>query len=120
MARGALLPPALRATMRILEGRRDKTYCRRARVRPQRHRQMQAAVQEHLLRFVPLAGHIRQMLEEREDYLPPRVRFESELEDQSSATDAEKALRIVIGWARRRGLRLRRRVRTFSCDNLTA
>ena len=36
---------------------------------------------EHLLRFVPLAAHIRHVLDEREGHLAPRVRFESELED---------------------------------------
>jgi NitT/TauT family transport system ATP-binding protein len=48
---------------------------------------------EHLLRFVPLAGHIRHVLEEREDLAAPRVRFESELEDHLSPDDAENTLR---------------------------
>ena len=55
---------------------------------------------EHLLRFVPLAAHIRRVLLERENHLAPRVRFESELEDHLSSSDAEQTLRTVIGWGR--------------------
>lgn len=55
---------------------------------------------EHLLRFVPLAAHIRQVLEEREGHRAPRVRFESELKDHLTRRDAEKTLRAVTGWAR--------------------
>jgi NitT/TauT family transport system ATP-binding protein len=55
---------------------------------------------EHLLRFVPLAAHIRQVLDEREGHHAPRVRFESELEDHLTQRDAEKTLRAITGWAR--------------------
>jgi NitT/TauT family transport system ATP-binding protein len=55
---------------------------------------------EHLLRFVPLAAHIRRILDEREDHSAPRVRFESELEDHLSPNDAEETLRTVTNWAR--------------------
>jgi NitT/TauT family transport system ATP-binding protein len=55
---------------------------------------------EHLIRFVPLAAHIRHVLNEREGHLAPRVRFESELEDHLNPSDAEKTLRAVIGWGR--------------------
>jgi len=55
---------------------------------------------EHLLRFVPLAAHIRRVLLERENHLAPRVRFESELEDHLSSIDAEQTLRAVTGWGR--------------------
>jgi len=55
---------------------------------------------EHLLRFVPLAAHIRHVLNEREGHLAPRVRFESELEDHLNPSDTEKTLRAVTGWAR--------------------
>ena len=43
---------------------------------------------EHLLRFVPFAGHIRHVLDEREDHSAPRIRFQSELEDHLSSGDA--------------------------------
>jgi NitT/TauT family transport system ATP-binding protein len=49
---------------------------------------------------VPLAAHIRRVLLERENHLAPRVRFESELEDHLSPSDAEQTLRTVIGWGR--------------------
>ena len=55
---------------------------------------------EHLLRFVPLAAHICHVLDEREGHAAPRVRFQSELEDHLSVSDAEKTLRTVIGWSR--------------------
>ncbi|MGO8919077.1 MAG: nitrate/sulfonate/bicarbonate ABC transporter ATP-binding protein [Stellaceae bacterium] len=55
---------------------------------------------EHLLKFVPLAVHIRRVLDEREGHRAPRVRFESELEDHLTRRDAEKTLRAIIGWGR--------------------
>jgi NitT/TauT family transport system ATP-binding protein len=55
---------------------------------------------EHLVNFVPLAAHIAQVLNEREQHVAPSVRFESELEDHLSADDAEATLRTVIDWGR--------------------
>lgn len=55
---------------------------------------------EHLVRFVPLAAHIRQILDEREKHQAPRNRFEIELEDHLGRSDAEKTLHAVIGWGR--------------------
>lgn len=55
---------------------------------------------EHLLRFVPMAGHISSILDEREHHRAPRVRFESELEDHLSRSDAERTLRALTAWAR--------------------
>lgn len=55
---------------------------------------------EHLLRFVPLAAHIHHVLDEREGHRAPRMRFEAELEDHLSRSDAEKTLGTVIGWGR--------------------
>jgi len=55
---------------------------------------------EHLLRFVPLAAHIRQVLDEREDHRAPLVRFKSELEDHLNSHDAQKTLHTVIDWGR--------------------
>ena len=55
---------------------------------------------EHLLRFVPLAAHIAQVLEEREDHRAPRERFELELQDHLPPQEADRTLRAVIGWAR--------------------
>ncbi|MFI4996986.1 MAG: nitrate/sulfonate/bicarbonate ABC transporter ATP-binding protein [Hyphomicrobiales bacterium] len=55
---------------------------------------------EHLLRFVPLAAHIRHVLDERKGRPAPRARFEYELEDHLSEADTEKTLRTVIAWGR--------------------
>jgi NitT/TauT family transport system ATP-binding protein len=55
---------------------------------------------EHLLRFVPLAAHIRQILDERTNHRAPRERFEFELQDHLNQDDSEKTLRAVTGWGR--------------------
>jgi NitT/TauT family transport system ATP-binding protein len=55
---------------------------------------------EHLLRFVPLVAHIRQVLDEREDHQAPQARFEFELEDHLPQREAERTLRAAIEWAR--------------------
>jgi NitT/TauT family transport system ATP-binding protein len=55
---------------------------------------------EHLIRFVPLAAHIRQVLDERENHRAPRGRFEIELQDHLNQGDADSTLRTVIGWGR--------------------
>jgi NitT/TauT family transport system ATP-binding protein len=55
---------------------------------------------EHLLTFVPFAAHIRQILAERDDHRAPRARFEFELEDHLNEADADRTLRVVIGWGR--------------------
>lgn len=71
---------------------------------------------EHLLRFVPLAGHIRSVLDERDHHCAPRVRFESELEDHLSRGNAEKTLRTLTAWARYAELfDYDARTRTFTC-----
>ena len=55
---------------------------------------------EHMLRFVPLAGHICRVLGERSDHRAPRVRFEIELEDHLSRHDAKNTIRIATAWGR--------------------
>ncbi len=55
---------------------------------------------DHLLRSVPLAAHIRRVLDERPNHTAPRSRFVAELEDHLSSEDAEHTLRAVIGWGR--------------------
>lgn len=56
----------------------------------------------HLLRYVPLAKHIRQVLEERRTtgQRASRERFLNELEDFLSEKEAERVLRTVIDWGR--------------------
>ncbi|OYY79828.1 MAG: hypothetical protein B7Y61_17110 [Rhizobiales bacterium 35-66-30] len=54
----------------------------------------------HLLAHVPLAAHIRHVLEERPTHKAPWSRFEDELEDHMSEEFADESLRAVITWAR--------------------
>ncbi|MGP8233013.1 MAG: AAA-associated domain-containing protein [Methylovirgula sp.] len=55
---------------------------------------------EHLLRTVPLAAHIRHVLDERPNHIAPRSRFLAELEDHLGREDAECTLNTVIDWGR--------------------
>jgi NitT/TauT family transport system ATP-binding protein len=55
---------------------------------------------QHLLAYVPLAAHIKHVLDERASHRAPMSRFRDELEDQMSDEDAEQTLRSVISWAR--------------------
>src|SRR5271163_4944452 len=56
--------------------------------------------QKELLSHVPLAAHIRRVLQERANHVAPKSRFFDELEDHMSAEDAELTLRAVIAWGR--------------------
>ncbi|HYB11398.1 MAG TPA: nitrate/sulfonate/bicarbonate ABC transporter ATP-binding protein [Alphaproteobacteria bacterium] len=55
---------------------------------------------EQLTRSVPLAAHIRRVLDERPGHRAPRVRFEAEVEDHLPEEDAQHTLRAVISWGR--------------------
>jgi len=55
---------------------------------------------EHLLTYVPLAAHIRRILDERASHRAPLSRFRDELEDHMRADLAERTLRAAISWAR--------------------
>ena len=54
----------------------------------------------HLASYVPLAAHVRKVLDERESHMAPRSRFADELEDSMSEEDAELTLRALTSWAR--------------------
>jgi NitT/TauT family transport system ATP-binding protein len=56
--------------------------------------------QRQLLTYVPLAAHIRRILQERANHVAPKSRFFDELEDHMSTDDAEETLRSVTAWAR--------------------
>jgi NitT/TauT family transport system ATP-binding protein len=56
--------------------------------------------QRQLLSHVPLAAHIRDVLQGRANHAAPKSRFFDELEDHMSTEDAELTLRAVIGWGR--------------------
>jgi NitT/TauT family transport system ATP-binding protein len=53
-----------------------------------------------LLNYVPLAAHIRRVLDERASHVAPKSRFLDELEDHMSTESAEQTLRAIISWAR--------------------
>ncbi len=54
----------------------------------------------HLLAYVPLAAHIRRVLDERASHAARKSRFVDELEDFMSEEDAESTLRAVVHWGR--------------------
>jgi NitT/TauT family transport system ATP-binding protein len=53
-----------------------------------------------LLKHVPLAAHIRRVLDERPGHKAPAARFLRELEDHLSEEEAERVLETVINWGR--------------------
>ena len=55
---------------------------------------------EHLIRFVPLAAHVREVINERKGRRVPRARFELELQDHLNQHDAASTLQTIIGWGR--------------------
>ena len=55
---------------------------------------------QHLLAYLPLAAHIRRVLDERPNRAAPKSRFSEELEDHMTPEAAEMTLRSVINWGR--------------------
>lgn len=55
---------------------------------------------QHLLSYVPLAGRIRRVLDERSTHRAPAARFQDELEDYMSEDAAENTLKAITSWAR--------------------
>jgi NitT/TauT family transport system ATP-binding protein len=53
-----------------------------------------------VLKHVPLAAHIRRILDERPGHRAPAARFLRELEDHLSDEEAERVLDTVIDWGR--------------------
>ncbi len=53
-----------------------------------------------LLTYVPLAAHIRRVLDERSSHTAPKSRFFDELEDHMTSGAAEQTLRAVVSWGR--------------------
>jgi NitT/TauT family transport system ATP-binding protein len=56
--------------------------------------------QRQLLADVPLAAHIRRILQERANHVAPKSRFFDELEDHMSTDAAEQTLRSITAWGR--------------------
>jgi len=59
-----------------------------------------AQFSQHLVAYVPLAAHIRHILDERPSHRASIIRFQDELEDNMPEDDAERTLHTVINWAR--------------------
>jgi NitT/TauT family transport system ATP-binding protein len=55
---------------------------------------------QYFLIYVPLAAHIKHILDERSSHRAPASRFRDELEDHMSEEAAEQTLRAIISWAR--------------------
>jgi NitT/TauT family transport system ATP-binding protein len=55
---------------------------------------------QHVLAHVPLAQHIKRVLDERGTHAAPASRFRDELEDHMSEQVADQTLRAVTSWAR--------------------
>jgi NitT/TauT family transport system ATP-binding protein len=55
---------------------------------------------KHLLEYVPLAHHIREVLDARSNHLVSKNVFLEELEDFLSEEESERLLRIIIDWGR--------------------
>jgi NitT/TauT family transport system ATP-binding protein len=54
----------------------------------------------HLITYVPLAAHIRRVLDERATHSAPKSRFFDELEDYMAEDAAEQTLRTIVSWGR--------------------
>ena len=54
----------------------------------------------HLIAHVPLAAHVRRVLDERSSHRAPKSRFLDELEDHMTEEAAEQTLRALISWGR--------------------
>jgi NitT/TauT family transport system ATP-binding protein len=54
----------------------------------------------HLLNYVPLAAHIRRVLDERASHSARKSRFVDELEDFMNEEAANQTLRAVVSWGR--------------------
>lgn len=55
---------------------------------------------KHLIQYIPLARHIKRVLDERPGHRASEDRFLTELEDQLSAEAASEVLEIMIDWGR--------------------
>jgi hypothetical protein len=69
---------------------------------------------QHVLSYVPLAAHIKHVLDERAAHRAPASRFRDELEDHMSEAAAEQTLRTIISWAAMPKRSLMTRVVVFS------
>ncbi|MEO8925796.1 MAG: nitrate/sulfonate/bicarbonate ABC transporter ATP-binding protein [Caulobacteraceae bacterium] len=80
---------------------------RTIRLTPAARRYADAAVDErkqlfaqHLLAYVPLAAHIRRVLDDRASHQAPATRFRDEIEDFMSEAYAEETMDAIVSWGR--------------------
>jgi NitT/TauT family transport system ATP-binding protein len=55
---------------------------------------------QHLLTYVPLAAHIRRVLDDRASHKAPARRFRDEMEDFMSEAYAEETMDAIVSWGR--------------------
>jgi NitT/TauT family transport system ATP-binding protein len=55
---------------------------------------------DQLVRHIPLAAHIRRVLDERPGHRAPKARFLRELEDYLDEEEADEVLETIINWGR--------------------
>jgi len=55
---------------------------------------------QHLLAYIPLAAHIRRVLDDRASHQAPATRFRDELEDFMSEPYAEETMDAIVSWGR--------------------
>jgi NitT/TauT family transport system ATP-binding protein len=55
---------------------------------------------QHVLAYVPLAAHIKRVLDERDSHAAPASRFSDEIEDHMSVQFAEQTMKTITSWAR--------------------
>jgi NitT/TauT family transport system ATP-binding protein len=55
---------------------------------------------QHMLAYVPLAAHIRRVLDDRASHQAPASRFRDELEDFMSESYAEETMDAIVSWGR--------------------
>jgi NitT/TauT family transport system ATP-binding protein len=76
--------------------------------------------QRQLLTYVPIAAHIRRVLQDRANHVAPKSRFLDELEDHMITESAENTLRAVVAWARyAEAFAYDDETQTFSLENPT-
>jgi NitT/TauT family transport system ATP-binding protein len=54
----------------------------------------------HLLNYVPLAAHVRRVLDERTSHVARKSRFLDEIEDYMTDEAAEQTMRTIVSWGR--------------------
>ena len=62
--------------------------------------EQKAIFADHLLRSIPLAAHIKRVLDDRPKHRAPEERFLQELQDYLTNEEAERVLEVMVDWGR--------------------